>query len=655
MTDSITEINNIIKLIQTKNFEDAEKKINELIIKDPYSTQLYNFKGTLYAEQSKNDEALENYNKSLELDPNNFKTYNNLGVLMHKLFKFKEASKYYKKSIEINPEFYTSKNNHGVTLIFLGKFDEAMKCFDEVIKNDPNNYEPHLNKGNILRNRGFIDDSIICFENALKINPTNSKIHNDFALALLKTQSNFKKSIYHLNKAIEIDPNNFKPYLNLGLIYKDLTMYEDAIINYEKAIKIKPDTSIFSVYLFTLSYMENITPSFYYSIGEKFKKSIKLLEKNNFIPYKFKKKPDKLKIGFVSGDFRNHPVGHFLIDLVNNLKSSSIELYAYNNNNFGEDDLKIRFKKSFKFWRNIFDKDDLSICNIIREDGINILIDLAGHTSFNKLSIFANKPAPIQATWIGCNISTSLTEIDYIIGDKYAFTVDEKPYFVENFWHLPDSMQCISKENFSIKRKEIPSIRNNHITFGCFNIGTKINKKLIKIWSSILKNVKNSKLLLKSSLLEEQIFTNMLIEEFKKNGVDKNSLILRKRTETRADHLQMYNDVDITLDTFPYNGCTTSHESILMGVPVLTLKGFRPHSKIGESLNSNIDMKEWIAKDEEDYFNKAIKFSRDLNNLSSVKKSIIKKIFQTSSYNTIKFSNQFEKEMWKMWETKYPK
>ena len=140
----------------------------------------------------------------------------------------------------------------------------------------------------------------------------------------------------------------------------------------------------------------------------------------------------------------------------------------------------------------------------IRDDGIHILIDLSGHTLHNRLALFVNKPAPIQATWLGCNISTCIPEIDYIIGDKYAFTGNHKEYFVEKIWHFPEVMQCLSKQNFNLEKKEIPLMKNNFVTFGSFNTGSKFNENLIYIWSDILKSVKNSKLFLKSNILEEQ-------------------------------------------------------------------------------------------------------------------------------------------------------
>ncbi len=644
------EKNNIINLIKSKNFTEAEKKISLLLEKTPYSTELHNFIGIVYVEQGKNDQAIISYNKSINYDKNNFKAYNNLGVLMYKLFKFKEAQSYYNKARKINPKFYKAINNLGSTLIFLEKFDEALDCFDQVIKNEPNNYEPYLNKGNILKNRNYLDDAVICFENALKINPNIAKIHNDYAITL-KKKAEFEKAIYHFKKAIELDPNNSISYLSVGQLYKDFTQFKNAIDNYEKAISIKADYDrAYSSFLYTLSYMDNVTPEYYNAIGKKYRKCIKLFNKNKSVSYKYNKSPKKLKIGFVSGDFSNHSVGHFLIDLIKNLNSSSLELYAYNNNNFGEDDLKSEFKKYFNFWRNIFDKNDFDTCNIIREDGIHILIDLSGHTLHNRLPLFVNKPAPIQATWLGCNISSCIPEIDYIFGDKYAFNENDQKYFVEKIWHFPEVMQCLSKQNFKFEKKEIPSLKNNYITFGSFNTGSKFNDNLINVWSDILKSVKNSKLLLKSNILEEKSFKDSLLNKFKKNGINENSLIIRGRTKNRIDHLLMYNQVDITLDTFPYNGNTTSHESILMGVPVLTKSGSRPHSKIGKSLNINIDMKNWIANNEEEYVNKAVEFSKDSKKLSLIKKKILEIIFYTSSFDTIKFANQFEKEMWKIWK-----
>ena len=643
------EINKIIILIQKKIFDKSENLINHLLKNNPDSSVLYNLKGVVYSEQNKNDQAIINYKKSIQIDSQYFNAYNNLGVIMFRLQKFHDAIKYFNEAIKINPKFCKAINSLGATLIFFEKFDEAINCFNKVLEIEPNNVEAYCNKGNILKNRGYSSEATICFEKALKIDPKNAKIHNDYAVTL-KRKFNIRKAISHLKMAINLDPNYSSAYMNLGQIYKDLIQFDKSIKNYEKAINIKPDyDEAYTNLLYTLSFIDNCSHEYYNSISDKYRSHLKLVAKKNLTTFQFNSTPKKLKIGFVSGDFANHSVGHFLFDLIKNLNSSSLELYAYNTNNFFYDDLTNKFKKNFHFWRNIFNKNDSDICNIIRKDGIHILIDLAGLTAYNKLSIFVNKPAPIQATWLGCNISTGIPEIDYVIGDRFSFKEEHKKYFVEKIWHLPHSLQCLSKPDYALEKKEIPAIKNNFVTFGSFNNPSKLSDNLIRVWSEILKSIKNSKIYLKSNLLKEESVLDTVSSKFKENGIDQNKLIIKGFTKTRRETLLMYNEIDIALDTFPYNGATTSYEAVLMGVPVLTKQGLRPHSKIGESLNYNINMSDWIAKDDDNYIKKAINFSSDLKKLSLTKKKILKTIFNTSSFNTTRFAKEFEKEIWKMW------
>jgi predicted O-linked N-acetylglucosamine transferase (SPINDLY family) len=308
---------------------------------------------------------------------------------------------------------------------------------------------------------------------------------------------------------------------------------------------------------------------------------------------------------------------------------------------------------NFNYWRDIFDKKDLETINFIRNDGIHILIDLNGHTSHNRLSIFPSRPAPIQLTWLGCNISTGIPEIDYIISDKYAYKNEQKKFFVEKFWNMPQVLQCLSKDNLDLIHQETPATKNQFVTFGSFNNTAKLNDRVIQIWSKILKNVENSKIFLKNYLLEDKEIKQTLIKKFKDNGISENRIVIKKKTESRKDSLEMYNKIDIALDTFPYNGVTTSHEAILMGVPVLTKKGERPHSKMGESLNSNINMTKWIAKDDKDYIYKAIKFSKNIPKLSEIRKELIRQAQLTSSFDCNIFADQFEKEIWKIWNKFY--
>ena len=385
------------------------------------------------------------------------------------------------------------------------------------------------------------------------------------------------------------------------------------------------------------SYKPNFDINFYLSQAKKFRINCKTIKKN--INYKYDIIPKKLRIGFVTADFGNHPGGYFTLNLLRELKNKNLELIAYPTIE-RKDEFSHHFKPLFSKWSLIEEKSDEEVIKEIAEDKIHILIDLQGHSAKNRLPIFIYKPAPIQITWLGQG-STGIPEIDYFIGSKHLNPTNEDSHYVEKIYRLPEISQCFTPPDFDVLVNKLPAIKNNFITFGCINKLTKVNDDVIKLWSKILLAIPKSKLFLKNKDLDHKKTVNDIIDRFEKNNISKEKLIFEGKSKTRKELLETYNKIDIALDTFPWNGVTTSFESIWMGVPVLTMKGYNFNSRCGESINRNINMEELIAIDEDDYIKKGVNLATNQDYLMSIRKKIYNDAIISPLFNADKFSRDF--------------
>jgi predicted O-linked N-acetylglucosamine transferase (SPINDLY family) len=341
----------------------------------------------------------------------------------------------------------------------------------------------------------------------------------------------------------------------------------------------------------------------------------------------------------VSGDFADHPVGYFLEKTLLELKDKA-NLFAYSTS-FSETELTKIIKKYFFKWDVIMGKRSEDIINLIRNDKIDILFDLSGHTKNNILPLFENRLAPIQVAWIGYLASTGLSNMDYLISDEIICSENNEEFFTENLWKMPNIWNCYSPPNFITEINKIaPFERRGFVTFGSFNNYLKYNNNLIKTWSNILNSTNNSKILLIYNGIDSPEIKQSIINDFLKFGVSADKITFKGFME-RKDLLEMYNDVDIALDPFPYNGGSTSFEASWMGCPLLTKKGKTFLSRCGESININLNMREMIAEDEQDYINKAVQIGNDKETLLNLRKRLLLNSRQSNLFNAKLFSENF--------------
>ncbi len=293
---------------------------------------------------------------------------------------------------------------------------------------------------------------------------------------------------------------------------------------------------------------------------------------------------------------------------------------------------------------------DFDAATIINNFDINIdiLIDLSGHTYGNRLSVFSYKPAPVQMSWLGYFATTGLREMDYFLGDPHMLPEGEENHFIENVWRLSESWLCLKPPNFQIEVSVSPLKKNGFCTFGSFGNISKINDQVVEVWASVLSGTPRSKLFIKANQLIDSLVVDDVQKRFEVFGIGSDRLIL-EGASSRLAYFEAYNEIDLVLDTFPYPGGTTSIDALWMGVPVLTLKGDRFLSHLGESIAINAGNQNWIAKDIEEYITKAVNFSLDSDRHSQSRSSFRDRILKSPLFDTDRFARCFGDALWGMW------
>jgi predicted O-linked N-acetylglucosamine transferase (SPINDLY family) len=348
-------------------------------------------------------------------------------------------------------------------------------------------------------------------------------------------------------------------------------------------------------------------------------------------------------VGFVSGDFRKHPITYFTTGLFEHLPRNEIEVFAYHNH-ISHDEMTSKIKGLVDHWRVIADQDSKSVCELIRTDGIDVLIDLSGHTGYHRLDVFAKKPAPVSASWLGFVSTTGIRNIDYFIATECLIPHEEAKYYSEEIAYLPKDISWASFNICSeVMSPELPPcIKNDYITFGSFNNLIKVNENVLNSWAKILLAVPNSKLFLNYKQLLDNHVRIKTINDFKRLGVDESRLRL-ECTSPRSNSLNAYSEIDIALDPFPYGGATTTCEALYMGVPVITLKGDRFSGRLTQDYLKQFSWSATVVGNTQDeYVEKAVALAKNKDFLISLRKHQ-RDAFESSIGNHQSFAQEFSK------------
>jgi predicted O-linked N-acetylglucosamine transferase (SPINDLY family) len=377
----------------------------------------------------------------------------------------------------------------------------------------------------------------------------------------LKSQGRCAEALEAVLKAVELAPEDAEAHSNLGVILTKLGRPMNAEASYRRSLEIKPDyTEVYNNLLCSLNYTVSHTPSYCLKQARKFGLVAAKKAAHVFSFWPCEAQPQRLRVGLVSGDMRNHPVGYFLEALLPHLDPARIELIAYPVTR-GGDDLTVRLKPCFAAWKPLAGLSDEAAARLIRADGIHLLLDLSGHTRHNRLPVFAWKPAPVQATWLGYFATTGVKEMDYLLGDPYVTPAGEENHFTETVWRLPECYACFTPPDTAVNVGPLPALSDGCVTFGCFNNLTKMNDSVVDLWSRVLKAVPGSRLFLKTKQLNDPALCDATRRRFAACGITPERLML-EGASPRGELLSAYNRVDIALDPFPYPGGVTSMEAL---------------------------------------------------------------------------------------------
>ena len=459
----------------------------------------------------------------------------------------------------------------------------------------------------------------------------------------------YDKILILLEEFIKKNDYNTKVYEAIYKIYVTLGKIDKAIQHLEIIIKKEPtNLKAYSAYLFCLLYSENYDQKDYIKHALDFTKKIKIYNENEKKPLLLRHN-NKIKIGFITPHFDGNSIDGFLEDFLNNIDKKIFELNAFNLNL--SDEKSDHLKHLFDNWYHVKDLNDLELINFIREKEINILIDLVGHGPDNRLTIFKNRAAPIQISWLGYCNSTGLKEMDYIIVDKFIVHDREKKLFSENFLYAPEIWNTHKLMNEDLNISSPPYLKNEYFTFGSFNNFSKISDKTVMVWSEILKKTEG-KLILKSSSQSKIELEKNIFDKFSNDLIKNNQIEILEGQRDKMEHMKLYNKIDLCLDTFPYNGVTTSFEAIWMGIPVLCLTGNNFVSRCGESINKNLGLNEFIAKDTNEYIEKAIYFSKKPNFLIEFRKNLRTKAKNSGIFQSKRFAEHIGNKLKEFWQKK---
>ena len=462
---------------------------------------------------------------------------------------------------------------------------------------------------------------------------------NIFLIDLVKDYEFDFSEIFNFYKSSENFCINHRAInLAMAMVYRRLNDAKKLIFHFKRVIDSKKFNYVdLCNYGYWRCFDQEWSQSEFYNYGKFLDKNLNVIPQDRLVAIS-QVSGLKTRIGFLSSDIiEGHSITYFLKTVLLNYDKNKFEVILILNNS-KEDKSTENFRNLVDETINISKLSNVDAVNQVRELKLNIIVDLMGYTSTQRIELFKNRMAKTQVIWMGYCNTTGLENMDYIISDPNLIHKDEEKFYSEKVIYLPNIWNTHCGFDFERKENPPPFVNNKYFTFGSFNNFDKINPEVVSTWSKILKKVNNSKLLLKTS--SKRLATKRLEELFKKEDVLE-SVKFIDRAEKFNDHLDNYNLIDIALDTFPYNGVTTSFEAVWMGVPVLTMSGYNFNSRCGESINKNLNMEQLIAKDEDDYIQKIVNLTKNTDEYINLRKSVFLDALKSPLFNTEDYSKSF--------------
>ncbi len=641
--------------------DEAEASFRRAMTLTPHDAVAHNNLGIALKQMEHLDEAVASFRRALQIRPEYAEAHLNLGTTFQKLGRLDEAEASLVRALRINPDEARGYNNLAIVFQELGRLSEAEAHFQIALHIDPDDAGTLGNLANLLHHMSRLNEATDYYRRALKKAPDDARLHSRLG-DVHRAQRNFAVAEACYRKSLQLEPDNLNYLFGLGLALLHLESLDQAEACFRKILRIKPDNGVamstlgeillslgrlgeaedclrqavecqpdaahpHTCLLHFLSLVATGDKHAVFLEHARFGQRFETPLRRYWCEHTQVRDPERsLRIGFVSADFNNHAVASFIEPILAQLAGyPQIKLHAYYNNLI-DDEVTQRLRGYFANWNRIKNHPDAEVAEQIRADGIDVLIDLSGHTAGNRLLVFARKPAPVQASWIGYPGTTGLCAVDYYIADRFLLPpgrMDDQ--FTEQIVRLPASGPFQPFEG-APPVNDLPALRNGHMTFGSFNRPNKLSHDVIALWARILRTLPDARMVL-GGLPKEGSY-DQLIDWFAAEGIVRDRLTFHPRSNMKA-YLALHHQVDLCLDTFPYNGGTTTYHALWMGVPTLTFAGDSVPGRVGAAILGHVGLERFVAESAEEFVTQGLHWASHLAELAELRAGLRDHLLQS--------------------------
>ena len=593
-------------------------------------------------------QAEEACRKILSTQPDHAEAHHLLGMVLSQRGHAEEGIAHFHAAASLRPGDAGFRVNFGNALAGMGRIDEAIVCFRQALELRPDFAEAWNNLGNALQEKRDAAGAIAAHRRAIELRPDFAAAYYNLGAAR-GLSGDLDAAVDAYDHAIELRPHYVEAEVNRANILKDIGRLDDAIAGFRRAMQLKPAPQTSSNLIFALS----AHPSFgakniHKELVRYNELFVRPVARSLSIHDNDRSSNRRLRIGYVSPDFSSHPIGRFVLPLLAHHDDSYYQVFCYSDVR-RPDAITQRLVSHTHFWRDARNLSHRQLADLIRRDAIDILVDLTMHTAPNRLMTFAHKPAPVQVTWLGYPGSSGIETMDWRISDNHLDPPGmNDAFYSERTIRLPDCYWCYDPLVERMDVDALPAKANGFVTFGCLNNFGKVTGPTLDLWGRVLSRVPNSRLLV---LAPRGSARRLLQARMQQSGVAETRVEFTDRLP-RESYMELYHRIDISLDTFPYNGHTTSFDSLWMGVPVVSLFGTTAVSRAGLSILANLGVCEWATDDSRRFVDIVTDLAGDLTKLSEIRATLRMRMERSPLMDQPRFSRNIEslyRQMWESW------
>jgi predicted O-linked N-acetylglucosamine transferase (SPINDLY family) len=602
-----------------------------------------------YHQSGQLQAAEQLYRQILEVEPNHPEALRLLGVAACQVGNYRQAIDCIGRAISLSPYVAAYHLDLGNALMEERRLDEAVAAFRRALELKPDYAYAHNNLGNARKGQRQIAEAIACYRRALQVKPDFVEAHSNLGLALHE-QGLLDEAIASYHRALQLKPDLVEAHNNLGLTLQEQGELPEAIACYRRVLDLRPgDSGTHSNLLYALNFCPGYDPQTIRGELRRWSEQFAEPLAKHLQPHFNDRSPHRrLRVGYVSPDFRSHPVGRFLLPLLESHDHESFQIFCYASV-LVPDRITESCRAHADMWRSVLGFSDQQVAEVIRRDQIDILVDLTMHMANNRLLVFARKPAPVQVTYLAYCGTTGLSTIDYRLTDPYLDPPGRfDPFYSEQSIHLPETYWCYQPLVQVPCVPRVPALKAGRVTFGCLNNFCKATAATLAAWSELLQAVPQSRLLLHAQVGRHR---DRVSGFFAQQDISADRVMFVKQVPV-AEYFEIYERIDVALDPFPYGGGTTTCDALWMGVPVVSLAGQTAVGRGGVSILSNVGLPELVAQDSEQYVRIAVELAQDLCRLSELRATLRDRMQASPLMNAPRFARNVEaayRNMWQRW------